>query len=102
MNVLIVYNINVSIELKKSVVEEFKRIGYYDSWLSDNNNNSNSLKVFLPPNTLWKKDTEIGVPLQELNTILRKLNIPESALLNCIVVPASPWNGVAGTQSEIS
>jgi hypothetical protein len=99
MNVLIVYNIKASIELKKSIVEELKKIGYYDSWFSDNN--STRKKLFLPPNTLWKKDTEIKVPLQELNTILRKLDIPESDLLNCIIVPASPWNGISGKQAEI-
>lgn len=100
MNVLIIYNINTTTALKKSIVEELKKIGYYDSWVYDSNEGKK--KVFLPPNTLWKKDTEIKVPVQELKTILRSLSIPESSLLNCIAVPASPWNAIMGKQAEIA
>lgn len=100
MNILIVYNVNVDEKVKNNIKEELKKIGYFDSWISGHINNSDTVRVHLPPNTLWKKDTEIRIPLQELNSILRKLEIPESALLNCIVVPASPWNGITGKQSE--
>lgn len=95
MNVLIIYNVNINDDLKKRLKEELKKIGYFDSWVFDNN----TKKVFLPPNTLWKKDIEIGTPLNELKTVLGQLDIPISNLLNCIVVPASPWNGIAGVQS---
>lgn len=99
MNVIIIYNVDTTPILKKRIVEELKKIGYYDSWVYDSNEGKK--KVFLPPNTLWKKDTEIKVPVQELKSILSNLNIPESNLLNCIAVPASPWNAIMGKQVEI-
>jgi hypothetical protein len=97
MNIIIIYNIkDITTSENKLIIENLKKINYNDFWTDENSNT-----IYLPPNTFWKIDVDIKIPIQELRNILNTLEIDVSRLLNCIVVPAGPWNAIKGTPSNL-
>lgn len=72
--------------------------GYYSTWSTTND----STKYLLPSNSLWKPETELVTAKNDLISVISVLNrltpLSQIILRRCIVLSASPWEGVEGMQ----
>jgi hypothetical protein len=94
MQAFITYDINHG---HNEVKERMIARGYYSAWMS------NSITYYLPNTSLWKNETELATARKDLEETINILNqTPKFTqsmikLERCIVVGASPWDGIPGT-----
>ncbi|HMH21347.1 MAG TPA: hypothetical protein VK563_06210 [Puia sp.] len=87
MNSVIIFDVPADklVILKSSL----KAMGYWERW------QGNEGKIFyLPNNTLWKPNCELKQAKNELENLIRTLDIP---LQRCIVLSVNPWDGIEGS-----
>ena len=94
MQAFITYDINSG---HNEVKARMRSKGYYTAW------NSNNITYYLPSTSLWKSDIELSTAKKDLEETISELNQTSQfassniKLERCIVVGASPWDGIPGT-----
>jgi len=93
MQALLIYDLNFGQSELKTLM---RSRGYFSAWVS------NGVTYQLPQSTLWKPDLELKTALTDIQNSIAELNRTGQFSLNniiltrCIVVSASPWDGIPG------
>lgn len=98
MQVIITYDLS---DGQSEVKNEMVKKGYHSAWVA------NSITYYLPSTSLWKQDTELATAKRDLEETIQVLNNTAKfstkyiRLLRCIVLPASPWDGIPGEPHKV-
>ena len=99
MEAFITYDVSAR---QSDVKNGMTKLGYLDHWVP----NSSNTTYYLPNTSLWKNSTELNTALTDIQRIIAGLNASKLynqetiVLLRCIVVPATPWDGIPGTDKR--
>ena len=92
MDAVITYDIN---KRHAEIKSEMKKLGYSDKWVIDK-----KTTYYLPNTTLWKENTTLAKALDDMKSVIAKLNktniLNPIKLQRCITLSADPWNGIQG------
>lgn len=95
---MIIYDVNTR---KSEVREAMISSGYYKYWYIEDAN-KNSIKYYLPENSVWTKDVEFKKALEDINRVIERLNNDTTKskinLQRCIVLSVTPWDGIVGQE----
>ena len=78
-----------------------QKLGYFDYWTNDED--GKKVRYNLPDTTLWKRDTELGEGLKDIQGVIATINkdIPlakdKVVLKRCIVTSVKPWVAIPGS-----
>lgn len=86
MNVIVIFDVQTG--QAAALKDGLRALGYYDSWATEGKT------YFLPANAMWKPNWELGQAKVDTQRLATSLYI---ALLRCIVLSVSPWDGIQGT-----
>ncbi len=93
MQAFVTYDLNIG---HKEVKDRMRVKGYYSAWVTE------SVTYYLPSTCLWKQDAELTTAKKDLIESINELNqsVPflnnNIKLLRCIVLSATPWDGIPG------
>lgn len=92
MQALIIFDVNDNNTEK--VKAALKNKGYYTVWITTDI----KITYYLPNNTVWKPNIELSMALKDINNVIEDLKKSGNNIIlqRCIVVSASPWDGVPG------
>jgi len=96
MEAFITYDVSAC---QNDVKNGMVKLNYTDSWVP----NGSTTRYYLPNTSLWKKDTELKTALADIQKVISGLNAAKTysqetiVLWRCIVVSATPWEGIPGT-----
>jgi len=99
MEAFITYDVSAR---QSDVKNGMTKLGYQDYWISNTSNTT----YYLPNTSLWKDNTELNTALTDIQKVIAGLNASKLynqetiVLLRCIVVPATPWGGISGTDKR--
>ena len=94
MSPFIVFDVS-DVAALASIRTAMLNLQYFSAWTH------NGGTYFLPANTLWRSDGQQQQALDDLNSVIRNLNLTRNpndqvTLLRCVVVQIQPWVGITG------
>jgi hypothetical protein len=85
MNAVLIFD--VPADRLNEVRNGLKTMGYYDSWMA------NDQGYYLPSNSMWKPNCELPQAKSDLVSLTTARGIQ---LVRCIVLSVNPWQAIQG------